>query len=467
MNSFQRGFFSCALLAGVLAGCSKMTNPYFQNGSTPTLTASTTSIAVAPADSLSNVLTLTWTDPKYATAAGTEKYTIQIDSSGRNFTQAVSFVVSGALTDTFIARTINDIVLGFGGSFGVPYKVDVRLISSYANNNEQLNSNSITLTVTPYKVPPKVQPPTTGELFLVGSATAGGWNNPVPVPTQQFTEVDSVHYQGSFYIIGGGAYDFLPVNGSWSTKYNVASSATAGLTESGAFQYVTGGGSDIPAPAQTGIYTIAINFQTGIYTITQVQTYGLYYVPGAYQGWAPATAPTLASIKRDGNYEGYVDMTSTGGFKVTDEGDWNGTIYGDTSAKNGNSGILTTAGGGNNMEVATTGVYLIQVDTATLTWSPTLITEWGLIGDFNGWSTDVFMTENTGTGTLTWTGSISPSAAGGFKIRANGAWTLSYGTGGPGGSLTSNSGGNIPITAGAHTITLSLAIPGYYTVNIQ
>jgi hypothetical protein len=465
MNSFQKGFFSCAVLAGVLAGCTKTTNPYFNNGSAPTLTASTTAIAVTPTDSNSTVLTLKWTDPKYATAAGTEKYTIQIDSSGRNFSQAVTFVVSGALSDTFLAKTINDVALGFGGAFGVPINVDVRVMSSYANNNEQLLSNALTISVTPYKTPPKVQPPSSGELFIIGSATAGGWNNPVPALTQQFTQLDSVTYQGSFYIIGGGAYDFLPVNGSWSTKYNVASSQTAGLAQGGSFQYVTGGGSDIPAPAMTGIYTIKVNFQTGLYTITPSQLYGVYYVPGNYQGWTPGTAATLASIQRDGKYEGYVDFTALGGFKVTNEGDWSGTIYGDTSVKTGNSGILTTSGGGNNMQVASTGIYLLQMDTAALTWSPTPIAMWGLIGDFNGWAADVPMTLNAGT--LTWTGTISPASAGGFKIRANGAWTLSYGTGGPGGSLTSNAGGNIPITAGSHTITLNLSIPGYYTVSIQ
>ena len=64
-------------------------------------------------------------------------------------------------------------------------------------------SNAVALRVTPYVVPPKVMPPTSRMLFLVGSATAGGWNNPVPVPSQQFTRVDSVTYEGTFYLKGG------------------------------------------------------------------------------------------------------------------------------------------------------------------------------------------------------------------------------------------------------------------------
>jgi hypothetical protein len=75
------------------------------------------------------------------------------------------------------------------------------------------------------------------------------------------------------------------------------------------------------------------------------------------------------------------------------------------------------------------------------------------------------MTFNSTTGV--WTGTISAGAAGGFKIRANGNWNLSYGTGGSANSLTAVSGGNIPITAGSHIITLDLHIPGYYTYAIQ
>lgn len=455
-------FVTCMISFGFFACQKNMTNQFFPNGTTPTLTISTTTIAPPTSDSLNNVMGLSWTNPHYATDSATELYTIQIDSSGRNFSKAVSIQVSGALSDSISAKQLNDIALGFGFLFNVAYKMDVRLISSYANNNEQLMSNVITITYTPYKVPPKVQPPPAQVLFIVGSATADGWTNPVPVPTQQFTEVDSVTYQGTFYLNGGAAYDFLPVNGSWTTKYNVASAAVQGLSQGGSFQYSTGPGSDIPGPAQSGIYQITVNFQTGIFSVTPVQLYSLLYVPGDYQNWTPSSAPTLASIKSDGNYEGYVNITTTGGFKLTNQPTWNGTNYGDTAA-NGESGVLN-AGGGNNLNVATAGYYFLQVNTTNLTWTPTAITEWGLIGDFNGWSTDVPMTYNAST--QTWTGTISPSAAGGFKMRANGNWNLNYGTGGNAGSMMAG-GGNIPITAGTHTITMNLSVPGYYTYTIQ
>jgi hypothetical protein len=279
--------------------------------------------------------------------------------------------------------------------------------------------------------------------------------------TQQFKEIDSVTYSDTFYLAANGAYDFLPVNGSWNVKYNVASSSVQGLSSGGVFQYSTGAGNDIPGPSASGLYNITVSFQTGIFTVTPVAVFASLYVPGAYQGWAPATAPTLASDTANGSYQGYVDIDSTAGFKFTNQPNWNGTGYGDT-AGSGESGVLSTSG--NNLNVAAKGYYFLQANTTNLTWSATATT-WSLIGDFNSWNADVPMTYNASSGV--WTGTIIAAAAGGFKMRANDNWNLAYGTGGPARSLTSNNGGNIPVTAGTHTVTLNLSISGYYFYSIQ
>src|SRR5579872_2080321 len=150
MKFSLKTIFAAGLAFPLFLACSKMTNPYYGNGTTPTLKLSASTITPTPADSLRNVLALSWTNPHYATDSATELYTIQIDSSGRNFSHAVSIKVSGALSDSLTAKQINTIALGFGFAYNVAYKVDVRLISSYANNNEQLTSNVITITYTPY-----------------------------------------------------------------------------------------------------------------------------------------------------------------------------------------------------------------------------------------------------------------------------------------------------------------------------
>ncbi|WP_158249119.1 hypothetical protein, partial [Pseudomonas sp. GW460-R15] len=83
----------------------------------------------------------------------------------------------------------------------------------------KLYSSILTFNVTPYNPPPKVALPSTGQLFLVGSATAGGWNNPVPVPSQQFTQVSTTLYTITVPLTGGQKFLFLPKNGDWGHKY--------------------------------------------------------------------------------------------------------------------------------------------------------------------------------------------------------------------------------------------------------
>ena len=65
-----------------------------KNGVSATLQASATTVAPKVADSLTTALTLTWTDPQYATDAKTVKYIVQVDSAGRNFSNAASIVLS-------------------------------------------------------------------------------------------------------------------------------------------------------------------------------------------------------------------------------------------------------------------------------------------------------------------------------------------------------------------------------------
>jgi hypothetical protein len=475
-NILRQSFVIGMAAMGMVACTKKMTNQFYGNGATPVMKLSTTTIAPTPADSLNNALVVSWTNPHYATDSATELYTIQIDSSGRNFSHAISLAVSGALSDSLTAKQLNTIALSLGFAYNTAYNMDVRVIASYANNNEQLVSNTITINFTTYVVPPKVPPPNGKQLFLVGSATSGGWNNPVPAPAQAFTELDSVVYQGTFFLNGGQQYLLLPVDGDWTNKYAVANGNVPAT--GGDFGY-NGGNStyntNFPGPATSGLYTITVDFQQGTFKVTSVQQYGLLYVPGDYQGWAPGTAPALGSAKNDGNYDGYINIPAGGTyqFKFTGEADWNGATYGDTAA-NGQSGVLSL-GGGNNLQVPGGGYYEISANTTAKTWSATAITSWSLIGSFaaSNWSTDINMTYNSGINA--WVGSITTAAGDQFKFRANHAWTVNLGDAGAPvvGSLSYNGNNigdpskNFSVAPGTHTITLYLGSPGYYSYMIQ
>jgi hypothetical protein len=355
-----------SLLLGVLA-CQKQSNPYYANGTTPVLSSSTTTIAATPADSLTNALILNWTDPNYATSVSTEKYTIQIDSAGRDFSKAVDIVVSGVLTDTFTAKQINEVALGFGFSYNVAYNMDVRVVSSYANNNEQLPSNMLTISVTPYVIPPKVQPPVSGQLFLVGDATQGGWNNPVPVPSQQFEKIDSVHYGGVFKLIGGKQYLMLPVNGDWSNKYSVADNSVAGLSAGGKFGYNLK--DNFPGPANDGYYSIMVDFQQGIFAVTSFTQFlpdSLFLVGDATAGGWNNPVPVPSQVfTRINSSQFSITVPLIGGkqyLMLPKNGDWSNKFA-------VSSGTIPASGGpfGYNLSTnftgpSTSGTYTILAD---------------------------------------------------------------------------------------------------------
>ena len=260
-------FSALVALAFIAASCDKVKDlPKYEPGTTPLLTASANTLAPAPADSNNSVITFSWTNPGFSTDTATAKYVLQIDSTGKDFSKAASRTLTGKYNTSFTAKELNTILIGFGFLFNRAYDVDIRLIASYGNNNDQKVSNTIKLNFKTYVVPPKIAPPITGRLFLVGSATQGGWNNPVPVPTQEFGKIDSVTYVGVFQLNGGSEYLMLPANGDWSNKFSVASNSVPGLNDGGDFGFNLP--DNFPGPAANGVYTIFVNFQTGKFTVT-------------------------------------------------------------------------------------------------------------------------------------------------------------------------------------------------------
>jgi len=454
--------------ATIFAACKKADPlPYFATGKSPVLTASVASVTPAPADSNSTVLALTWTNPEYATDSNTVKYLVQIDSAGKNFSHPYTKQITAARSTSFIAKDLNAILVGFGFRFGVTYGVDVRVISSYGNNNDQKVSNTVTLQARPYVVPPKVQIPANRTLYLVGAATAGGWGNPVPTPAQKFTMIDTLTYEGTFYLSGGGQYLMLPENGSWDQKYAVDDNTVPGLAAGGEFGYYSSTNNTIyndnfPGPANSGMYKIQVDFQNGKFTVTEVKVFSLLRVAGDYQGWSPGTAPALASPNSDGVYEGYVNVPAGGSyeFKFTSQADWGGTNYGD-----GGGGTISGSAPGNLVFPAGGAYYKINVNTNSNTWSATPTT-WGIVGSLTGWSAspDIPLSYDAGSGSFV-SGPVVVTGNEEFKFRANSDWGINLGDSGADGSLEQD-GANIPIAPGTYTITLYLNNAGYYTYKI-
>lgn len=306
-----------ALIAGVVTGCEKKeVLPFYKTGTAPVLSSSVTSVAAAPADSSKEVITFSWTNPTYATDSAANKYIVQIDSSGRNFVKAVSRTVTGKLSTAYTAKQLNDILIGYGFSSGTAYSMDVRVISSYANNNDQYTSNTFKLQMTPYKIPPKI--PVPAELIIVGDASVGGWNNPAQPGTQaiaqKFSLLDETTYGGIFYLNGGAQYLMLPLSGNWDHKFGGTSKTGGDLLADGAVP-----GSNTPAPDADGWYKIIVDFQTGKYTVTPYsQDYGLPDVLVAVGGATDGSWDNNANNTQTFTRLNSVEFTQTLNLKAND-----------------------------------------------------------------------------------------------------------------------------------------------------
>lgn len=189
-------------------------------------------------------------------------------------------------------------------------------------------------------------------------------------------------------------------------------------------------------------------------------TYPVLYVPGGYQGWDPTKTNTvLASANVDGKYEGYLYFPDANTeFKITDGPSWD-VNYGDTGA----DGVLDA--GGDNIKAVDPGMYKIDVDLNTLTYT-LLKTEWGLIGSATpgGWDSDQNLTYDATAGTWSIQLDLVP---GDIKFRANDDWGLNYGDNGPD-ALLERDGSNIAIAnAGNYKITLFLDKPDHtYSIEL-
>lgn len=289
MSTLYKIAFSAMLGVFLLAACEKAEElPFYEAGSAPVLSASATAIAPAPADSNKVVLNLNWSSPNYATDTANYKFVVEVAPAGTNFAAPLSKTIAGARTVSYLAKELNTALLDkFGYLINQTVNLEARVISSYSNNNERQISNVVPMKATTYKVPPKVPLPVTGELFLVGDASQGGWNNPVPTPSQQFTRIDETTFGGVFKLNGGKEYLILPKNGDWGNKFSVANKGAAGINAGGAFGFNLS--DNFPAPATDGDYKIILDFQLGTFTVTPFdQQHGLiaelYLVGGASPG---------------------------------------------------------------------------------------------------------------------------------------------------------------------------------------
>ena len=268
-----------------------------------TLVPSSTNAQVLLVTNATNpALSFGWNSSPYG--SDTISYALQYDTVGGKFANPQVIKYGNAFASAFSVNDLNTAAIAAGVIGGSTKNVEFRVVSYIGTSYTQqvAVSNVVTISINTYT-------PIPANLFIVGDATAGAWNNPVPVPSQQLTKLDPVTYGIVLNLTAGGSYLLLPNNlGKWESKYAIVDATVPGASAGGSFGFYsnanpTAFNSNIPAPATSGMYQIVVNFQTGKYTVTpftQIIPTALFIVgdatPGAWNNPVPVPSQQFTQI---------------------------------------------------------------------------------------------------------------------------------------------------------------------------
>jgi hypothetical protein len=263
----------------ILWSCKKEENKiYYEGGTPPALSATRTgTIPLSFANKDQEAIKLTWTNPDYKFTTGISSqgvnYLIEIDTTGANFTnpKRQTVAISNDLTKSFTVGSFNDYLLNQLQLDSLQtHNLEIR-VTANIGGAVKLYSNVLKFTgVKPYAIPPKVQPPASGKLYITGSATPASWmaGGDPELVSQKFTKVSTTLYiLSSVALSGGNSYLFVPVYGDWGAKYGGIGANNTNNVDGDDFKP---DGGDLKAPAASGNYKIEVDFQRGKFTVTKI-----------------------------------------------------------------------------------------------------------------------------------------------------------------------------------------------------
>lgn len=432
------------LLAGLtvaITACTKVEDlPFYEKGTAVTLSSSKTAVVPTPADSTSEVIGFSWTSPLYSTDTSNYKFLLEIDTTGRNFAKKFTSEVKGTRAKGFTGRELNAILLNYGFALGVPHSLDVRVVSSYGNNNEQYVSNVLKITVTPFSDPSKLTSTSASVVCALATASQNSltfsWSPSFAGYTGTVTYAIQYDSAGKNF----ATIHEVPVGASLYSKPMTQGEINETALNSGIRGGTTGKVDyRIKATTAQGAVSYSSPFSVTIQSYVPILR---FYMPGSYQAatgngndWDPTTAPELIRDLRspvfNQMYYTYVYLPAGAEFKFTEGRSWD-VNYGGTAGN-------LAQGSPDNIKVTTAGVYRISINRVTLKYD-IRGGRMGFVGGATGagWEPgNVFPTYEMGAPANNLFVGVTDFSTGGWKLIDNNAWnngsnsvdeTRSYGT---------------------------------------
>ena len=206
-------------------------------------------------------------------------------------------------------------------------------------------------------------------------------------------------------------------------------------------------------------------------TVTQAErTYPMIYVIGDYCGWADGQTQELFSFSGDEvNYSGVIGFggMASNGFKIrgtetgwSDDSNWG--VDGEAAAPEAEAKSITliSSGGSGNIMAYSKNFYHFSFNRSSLVLTNDFsFDQLGVCGELTGWADDADIVMNFDTEKQVFWADVEFPAEGGFKVRADGAWDVSWGVATTGAAATEgvlDGGNNITAPAGNYRLYVNM-----------
>ncbi|SHM73226.1 SusE domain-containing protein [Polaribacter sp. KT 15] len=213
-------------------------------------------------------LTLNWDKADYGQQAAVN-YTVEFSADEEFTAPAIATVVTGLNSVTL---SVNEVNAAAGNAGLNPFEwkdLYVRVVSSLGTQNgAKTPSNTITLEVYPFFNY------VFNDFYIVGDATAPGWNNNNNNPALFRDADDSNTYYYTGFFADNGHFKVLATKGLWTPQYGTDDGSSVGVndgTGSDPERFPTAGASGITA----GFYTFKINFASNTFSFEPFDETGI------------------------------------------------------------------------------------------------------------------------------------------------------------------------------------------------
>ena len=213
-------------------------------------------------------------------------------------------------------------------------------------------------------------------------------------------------------------------------------------------------------------------------TVTQAErTYPMIYVIGDFCGWADGQTQELFSFSGDEvNYSGVIGFggMASNGFKIrgtetgwSDDSNWG--VDGEAAAPEAEAKSITliSSGGSSNIMAYSKNFYRFSFNRSTLVLTKDFgFDQLGVCGELTGWADEADIVMNFDTEKQVFWADVEFPAEGGFKLRADGAWTIQWGAAAEGAAATEgllDGSADIKAPAGNYRLYVNLNNPDEMT----